>query len=332
MARTPKGEEGERFMRVLRTAFWCALTVATIGFVVSRLGEWHVVSGIASLRPAWLALAAAILSVHYALIFTLWTLLLRTLGCELRTSAAFRAFCLSLLPKYVPGKVVSAGLRARLATEAGAPLLAVSTSLVLEMALGIASAGVVALLGLALGIPPSLARAARWLAIVLGLGALAFIGVFATPLPASRWKQRIEPHLTPATALRVAALLVLYSAGWGISALSHWALARALGPLPFPAVVPLGTALAISWGVGALSLFAPAGLGVKDGALYLSVRGLLGDRNALLFAALSRLLSVTVEAAITAAYWISTWSRRTLPITDPRQPSGPAREEPPRAS
>jgi hypothetical protein len=319
-------------MRVLRAGFWVLLVMVTIVFVVPRIGEWHVVSGIESLRPAWLALAGAILAVHYGLVFGLWTLLLRALGCELRAGATFRAFCLSLLPKYVPGKVVSAGLRARLATEAGAPLLTVSTSLVLEMGLGIGSAGVMALLGLALGIPPSLARAARWLAIVLGLGAFAFIGVFAAPLPASRWKQRIEPHLTPATALRLAALLVLYTAGWGISALSHWALARAIGPLPFAAVVPLGTALAISWGVGALSLFAPAGLGVKDGALYLSVRGLLGDRNALLFAALSRLLSVTVEAAITAAYWISTWARRTLPITNPRQPSRPARQGPPRAS
>lgn len=329
MARTFKGEEGERFMRVLRIAFWCALAVATIAYVVPRLGEWQVVSGIEGLHPAWLALAGAVLAVHYGLVFTLWTLLLRTLGCGLRTSAAFRAFCLSLLPKYVPGKVVSAGLRARLATEAGAPLLTVSTSLVLEMALGIGSAGVVALLGLALGIPPSLARAARWLAIVLGVGALAFIGVFLAPLPASRWKQHIGPHLTPATALRLAALLVLYSAGWGVSALSHWALARAIEPLPFRAVVPLGTALAISWGVGALSLFAPAGLGVKDGVLYLSVRGLLGDRNALVFAALSRLLSVTVEAAITAAYWISARARRTPPITDPPQPSDADRAAPP---
>jgi len=319
-------------MRVMRAVFWLALTAMTIAFVVPRFLEWHVVSRIASLRPAWLALAAAILSLHYALIFALWTLLLRTLRCDLPVGAALRAFCLSLLPKYVPGKVVAAGLRARLATEAGAPLLETSASLMLEMGLGVGSAGVVALLGLALGLPPGLARAARWLAIALCAGALGLLVLFAVPLPASRWKRRIELHLSPATALRLVALLLLYSLGWGISALSHWALARSIVPLPLGAAVPLGTALAISWGVGALSLFAPAGLGVKDGILFLSVRGILGERNALVFAALSRALSVGLEAAITGAYSVSAWLRRRRPSTGPARPPAPRSGAPPRSS
>lgn len=111
--------------------------------------------------------------------------------------------------------------------------------------------------------------------------------------------------------------------------MAHWALAQAIQPLPLEAVVPLGVALAISWGVGALSVFAPAGLGVKDAVLYVSVRGLLGDQNALIFAALSRTLSVAVEIMITAGYSVSVWPRRVragaeaaargAPVTDPQR-------------
>lgn len=292
-------------MRVMRAVFWLVLAAVTAAFVVPRLLEWHVVSGIASLRPGWLVVAAAVLFGHYVLIFALWTLLLRTLRCDLPVAAALRAFCLSLLPKYVPGKVVAAGLRARLATEAGAPLLETSASLLLEMALGVGSAGVVALVGLAIGLPPGLAGAARWLALALCVGALGSLVLFTLPLPAWRWKRRVDLHLTPATALRLGGLLLLYSFGWVIPALSHWALARAMAPLPFRTVVPLGTALAISWGAGALSLIAPAGLGVKDGILFFAVRGVLGERNALLLAALSRALSVALEAAITFGFWIA---------------------------
>lgn len=109
------------------------------------------------------------------------------------------------------------------------------------------------------------------------------------------------------------------------------ALARAIQPLPLEAVVPLGMALAISWGVGALSIFAPAGLGVKDAVLYLSVRGLLGDQNALIFTALSRTLSVAVEVVITAGYWASVWTRRAR-VTDPAGSSEPDRSVSPPAS
>ena len=322
-------------MRVLRTAFWCLLVVVTIAYVVPRFGDSHVASRIGTLHPGWLVLAGAILALHYGLIFTLWVLLLRVLGCELQPRAAFRAFSLSLLPKYVPGKVVSQGLRVRLAADAGAPLLPISTSLVLEMALGIGSAGVVALLGLARGVPTYLAQPARWLAIALGVGSALLFALLLAPSRASRWKQRIGLTPSVATALRLGALLAGYSGGWAISAMAHWALAQAIQPLPLGAVVPLGMALAISWGVGALSVFAPAGLGVKDAVLYVSVRGLLGDQNALIFAALSRTLSVTVEMVITAGYWVSAWAPQTragaeaaarrAPVTDPGGSSEPDR-------
>lgn len=319
-------------MRVVRTAFWCLLVVVTIVYVAPRLGDSHVASRIGTLHPAWLALAGAILALHYGLIFTLWVLLLRALGCKLPRKAAFRAFSLSLLPKYVPGKVVSQGLRVRLAAEAGAPLLPISTSLVLEMALGIGSAGVVALLGLARGVPAYLAQPARWLATALGVGSALLLALLLAPSRATRWKQRIGLIPSVATAVRLGALLAGYTGGWAIAAMAHWALARAIQPLPLGAVVPLGMALAISWGVGALSVFAPAGLGVKDAVLYLSVRGLLGDQNALIFAGLSRTLSVAVEIVITAGYWASAWGRRgaagaesagrRAPVTDPGGSSG----------
>jgi hypothetical protein len=318
-------------MRVLRTVFWWALAFVTVAYVVPRLGEWDVASRIETLRPGWLVLAGAILSLHYALVFSLWVLVLRTLGSGLPVGAAFRAYSLSLLPKYVPGKVVSQGVRVRLATEAGAPLLTISASLVLEMGLGVGSAGVVALFGLAQGVPAYLAQSARWLAIALGVGSAAFIGLLIAPLPIARWRQRMGLSLSPARVLRLGIILGLYSAGWAISALSHWALARSIQPLPFRDIVPLGLALTISWGIGALSLFAPAGLGVKDGILYLSVRGLLGSQNALVFAALSRVLSIAVEVAITAGYWAFTWRRRA-PSPVPREPSEPGRPVPPPAS
>ena len=311
-------------MRWLRLAFWAALVAVTIAYVVPRLNDWHAVSRIRSIHLAWLILAAAILSLQYGLIFALWVRMLRVLGSPLPVMPAVRAFSLSLLPKYVPGKVVSQGVRARLAAEAGVPLLTLSTSLVLEMALGIGSAGAVALLGLVLGLPTYLTRLARWLAIALGLGSAVLLTLFVARFRERNWARWKGGSLAALGPFQMAALLALYTGGWGIAALAHWALAQAIQPLPFRTVTILGMALAIAWGIGALSVFVPAGLGVKDGILYLAVRGLMGDQNALIFAALSRFLSVAVECVITAAYWALAWARPSTPPPDSSASSPPA--------
>ena len=48
-----------------------------------------------------------------------------------------------------------------------------------------------------------------------------------------------------------------------------------------------------------LSVFTPAGLGVREGVLFLFVRGWMGSASAMLFVVLSRLLAFAVEVLLT---------------------------------
>ncbi len=102
-------------------------------------------------------------------------------------------------------------------------------------------------------------------------------------------------------------LLGLYVCPWLIAGAGHWCLANALGPTPPRAIFLLIAATALSWGIGVLAFVAPAGLGVREGILYLFVRNIIGDADALVFVAMSRLLAFGVEALLTA-----TWGVRTL--------------------
>ncbi len=94
----------------------------------------------------------------------------------------------------------------------------------------------------------------------------------------------------------------LYGASWLTYGFSHWLLANAITPLGADVLLPLSVALAVSWGVGFISVIAPAGLGVREGVLYLFVAGTLSQGQALLFVTLSRLLGFGIEVLLTASW------------------------------
>ena len=80
--------------------------------------------------------------------------------------------------------------------------------------------------------------------------------------------------------------------------------------IPAQTIFLLMAATTLSWGIGVLSLVAPAGLGVQEWILYLFVRNLVGEANALLFVTLSRLVAFGVELLLTATWWTRAFALR----------------------
>jgi hypothetical protein len=113
--------------------------------------------------------------------------------------------------------------------------------------------------------------------------------------------------------------------------LAHWSLAHAIAPLPAGQLFSLMVALSTSWAVGMLTFFAPAGLGVREGVLFLFARGWMGTSNALLFVTLSRLCSLLAEALLTLTGAVMSSTRLPSPdgiIPAEMDRSSPAHPEP----
>jgi hypothetical protein len=280
-------------------AFWVLVAFASVRYVVPKWQEFHLSSRLTSLSLGWLGLAMAVLVLQYLAVFEIWRRLMILLGAKAPVLSLFPPFGLSLLPKYIPGKVFGPGLRARLAAGVGLPYPPILGSLLWEAGLGLASAVLIALIGFAPGLAPELAGAARWLVLTVIAGALA--GWVLTRVPKvhgvlATWfytgtVQRQFP--------RVAMLFLAYVGVWVMSAIAHWMLARSIAPLAPVHLLPLLVALCSSWALGMLSLFAPAGLGVREGALYIFAKGLMPAPEALLFVTLSRLTMFGVEILMT---------------------------------
>jgi hypothetical protein len=257
----------QAWWRWLRVALAMAI-VGGVGWQFARLFSqpelwerpWHV-------HPAWLAACVVSYFVGLACWGTFWLRLLYRVGLRPRPAAAYRAYYVSHLGKYVPGKAWAILMRATLlpGVRPGiAALTAAYETLTTMAAGGLIAAAVIPWLLVG---QESLGAQAIGLLAVAGLPILP--GVFnviiaratrpfvdpADPLPRITW-----------TALPEG--LVIAGVGWTFLGLSALALVQAI--IPNAPVPSMGFAVrclafnALSYVAGFLALPAPGGLGVRE--------------------------------------------------------------------
>ncbi|HEY1380988.1 MAG TPA: lysylphosphatidylglycerol synthase domain-containing protein [Gemmataceae bacterium] len=262
-------------MRDRRRTWWRWLRVALAVAIVGGVG-WQFARLLAQpelwnrpwrLRPGWLAACVGCYLAGLACWGAFWLRLLHRVGLRTPVGAAFRAYYVSHLGKYVPGKAWAIVMRATLlpCVRPGTAALTAAYETLTTMAAGaLIAAGV---------IPWLLAGQESLGAQALGLLALAGLpllpGVFnaviarvarpfvdpADPLPRVRW-----------TALPEG--LAITAVGWAWLGMSVLALVQALipdAPAPSPGFAARCLAFnALSYVAGFLALPAPGGLGVRE--------------------------------------------------------------------
>jgi uncharacterized membrane protein YbhN (UPF0104 family) len=263
-------------MRVKWAAVWrgakIALAVAIVGGVgwqfakiLRRPELWQQPLEV---DPAWVAVAAAL----YALGFTCWGgywwRLLRRTGEWLPPTLAARAYFVSQLGKYVPGKAVSVFMRVAYARAAGVRTGVAAITATYETLTTIAAGALIA----AILVPFMEAESSTmgWKA----LGLLAITGIPILPGVFNRVAARLARPFVPKDApplpqLGFASLLgglAQTSFGWLCLSASLQALLRGLGRDELPWLDCLAY-VSLSYVAGFLTLPAPGGLGVREAIL-----------------------------------------------------------------
>ena len=272
--------------RTARTTWSRVYGVVRVVLVVAIVGYlcWQMYSGrsaLTSLRPQWdiLSLGGAFLSaiVAYQCLFVGWVMLLRRTGhySTGQVKNYLRIWWVSYLYRYVPGKVLLAVERARMGSAVGIPPAAGAALTVVETLLAILAGGAVSLLAVAYYTEADAS-------VVIGAASLAIVAVFVFPagfrvLCGLRFVRTRYPELA-SVALSSGDILVSvlpYILHYLLLGLSFFLLSHNLQLFSWQALPGLFGIYALSHVVSLIALFAPGGLGVREGALAVQLGRLL---------------------------------------------------------
>ena len=272
---------------------------------------------LAAADPVELAIGLAILAGYYLLFVVGWMLILAAMGIRVPYMVALQAEMLSMLAKYVPGGVWTPAARIVAMRRFGirdTPLLL--ASILLEAGLSAVAGMLVFLASLPfVGVPVEapLGPLVGFLLLVLvllhprGFGWLArkTLGRFgATDFEPLAWRDSLG-------------ILCFYLVTWPVGGFALFFLMRAVGGDPDLAAVPfLGGAAAVGAIVAVLAVFAPSGLGVREGAMYGLILAVSTPGVALGAIILNRFAITVVEALLlllgSIAWRGRLWSREAL--------------------
>lgn len=294
-----------------RRAWWFVvlqvLLAVGVGYYVWRAlrANWDQLATVGSsltFRAGPVLGSAGVVLATYGLLIEGWRRVVDALGQRLRWRDATRIWTLSNLGRYLPGKVWAIVGLAALAQAAGVSGWAATAA---ALAMQVLSVGTGA--GMAAAAAPDAVNPA-WLAVALGLVALT-VAALASPPLVRRLSRAAAGPLTSGFAVPRRGPLLLATAvtlgAWAGYGFALWLLARGVLATPH-GLTPwrAAGAFAASYVVGLLAVFAPGGVGVREGMLFGLLQPTLGAADAFALAVASRVLLTGTELAAAGLGWM----------------------------
>jgi hypothetical protein len=284
-----------------------ALVLAFVGYVLwsSLRGHEADALDVAKRFDAGTALALLALGVGNMLVGHLaWHTITLRLGIHIPYWDSLRVWGFSLLGRYVPGKVMLLVARTYAYRQRGQPAVWVAYAVILEHLFALASAIVVLLVSLTqldLGKLEHL----RWLGWI-GLLPLALLLSprlmnWGIGLLARRLGTEARRDLSTGDFLL---FLGIFLCGWIVLGVGNYVLIWRIGAIGWNYFLFVTGAHALAGIVGVLSLFAPSGIGVRDGLMFFFLSRIMPAYQATLASVGLRLWLTGCELLVIGLAWI----------------------------
>lgn len=278
--------------------------VALIGITVVLVSEYNL--AVLPDRYHWrymLPLCVAVLSFWLTIAFAWKWNLSVTAGVSIPLASAFRHAAMLLLGKYLPGKiwgVLARGQDAMINQRlAGSNVYAATY---LEQLISIHAGLVVGVATLTLLVPDLALRAVLWIVVVLSVFIIPFVHKFIKDLTPERFRRRyvfLQTMMSKVTLstpdyTRLTCVYLLEWVAMGLVLVLVVALVTGEVPPRIDAFLYLGVN-SLAMIAGFLALFAPGGIGVREGVIVALISPRLGLETALMISVTMRLVTVAAD-------------------------------------
>ncbi len=220
-------------------------------------------------------------------------------GCGINYFKAITAYLYSILGKYIPGKVFMLLARIPAYEEAGAPIRKVTICFFLENICTLLGAAFLFLVSL-LFFPNDLLADYQWAAIALVVVFFIcinpkIINFFLRILEKVIHKKDMEIPITYGEMIKV---VLLFIGNWVIVGIGFYMLTCSIYPIPMSEMLYSAGIFGLSCIIGILAIFAPSGLGVREGILVLGLGLIMPEEYAVIISIVSRLWMTVSELAL----------------------------------
>jgi hypothetical protein len=284
------------------------LTVVVTWLIVDRvglsLGELREVDrGTWLPSPLMFTAASILLSIGYFLSAATWGRIVHELGGpRLPMGDAVRMFMIANLGRYLPGKVWQIAGLAVLAKGRGVPPATAAGAAVIGQGIAVVAAAAIGLGALLAGPEAYRPWGIVGLALIVAIAALLAVPRVFRALVAGWFRltrTTARPEVDGVHALR---WLALYTLNWAVYAFSFWVMAESLA---FGgALVPVASAFAAAYVLGYAMVFAPAGLGPREGFLIVFLTPHIGAAQSGVVAIVARVWTTLVEVVPAGFFWL----------------------------
>ena len=308
--------------KVLRLGFLAVVLGLFVVVVVNQAGTlWHEVQRLSA--PAML-LAAVLNLCGLFCSLMVWRELLAELGSRLSVSEAWRIMFIGQLAKYAPGSIWPVLAQSELGADSGIPRSRSALSVLLSYAVMTCTGAVVAALVLPFAGGGSLARYI-WVLLLIPVSLVLLSPPALNRLLVLVLRLSRLPPLEQGVSFKGLARTMAWAiTGWSCNGAMVYVLTRQLATDQHELVLVSVGSYALSWVVGFLAVFAPAGAGVREAVMVAILSTRMTSATGLSVALVSRALAVVSDAITGAAASALVGRRRLRLLRAPRSASRPS--------
>ena len=304
--------------RSMLAVFRAVLMVLVLaGVTFALISSWDDVSPYLSelsLRGVSAAVALALL----APVFTMlgWRTMLTDLGSRLPVAPAAGVFFVGQLGKYVPGSIWAVLAQAEMGARLGVPRRRVGIVGLLALAFALLTGGAIGLPALPILLGRTEVGGYAVVAVVVLLAVLCYPPLLNWGIRLGLRILRRDPLEHDLAGRAIVTTLAWFTLAWVVSGSAVLAIALDISgsPLSGDLVLMAVCGFAMASAFGMVSVFFPAGLGIRDGVLALVLATSMPLAAAAAVAVVARFITIVVDVVAAGAGW--TWGREHHLITD----------------